>query len=321
MFFKYFLLLAPLGLQVLISIFALCILAGWESSSLKKLMCAAIVFGFLTPSLLGAAVWLVIILFNSYGFGYVNGYGFGYVNGYGSGGYLFIQTLMGFSWWAERLLPMLSLVMLLIYVIQRKKAVSRHAASGVKSDPYVAMGFVPAKSWSTKVDPKLSIDILRKREWAFLFDVMPVVAFNVFSLWILARFEHSNMPEYFELLLGSLCWLATLGLILYIPFKDAIEGVSFGKMISKCRVVGTGDGAPIGFGKSFVRNWLFLIPLMPLVELAVASLRPDRKRLGDLWAGTTVVTGEPDFRNGIEIENKKAESDEAKVVAPHPLDD
>lgn len=62
---------------------------------------------------------------------------------------------------------------------------------------------------------------------------------------------------------------------------------------------------------------------MALVELAVASLRPDRKRLGDLMAGTTVVTGEPDFLNGVENEHKeqKLNAEKAKVAKPHPLDD
>jgi len=114
---------------------------------------------------------------------------------------------------------------------------------------------------------------------------------------------------------------ATIGLVIYLPFKDSIQGVSFGKMVSKCRVVRVQDGSAIGVGESVARNFLYLIPLMAFVELAVASLRSDRKRLGDLIAGTTVVIGKPDFVNGIENKHKQPEAEEIPTPVPHPLDD
>ena len=77
--------------------------------------------------------------------------------------------------------------------------------------------------------------------------------------------------------------------ICYILFKDAFAGKSPGKAITGLRVVEVSTGRPIGAAKSITRNWLFLVPFMPLVELIVANIRTDKRRLGDLIAGTDVI--------------------------------
>ena len=310
----------PFGLQLLLSIFALIFLAiKWKSSSAKALMFVVIVLGFLIPSILAVVSTLVYAGVSSSGFNV---------------GYQFLQMFIGLITIVAQVLPLLTLGVLLFYIVQRKKIdeefswFMKNAASSetLQQDlqiPYEAKAAVLPKAWNTEMDSKLRISILRRREWGFLIDVLPVVAFNVLCLWIMGMsqfensFSRSPLEEVFSVLLG----LATLGLIIYLPFKDSINGVSIGKIFSKCRVVRTRDGSPIGVGESVARNVLFLIPLMPIVELAVASLRPDRKRLGDLMAGTTVVTGEPDFVNGIENEHKRPQAEEEKTATPHPLDD
>ena len=229
---------------------------------------------------------------------------------------------------AIRLLPLISLALILFYIFQRKKiddatswlldnaVASAKTVSDAEKPLRAAQELVPPLAWNTEIDPKQSIKILRRREWGFLIDVLPVIFFNVSCLLLLATTDSAMGP-----LIGSLLWITTIALLVYLPFKDAIKGVSFGKMFSKCRVVRTKDGAPIGPGESLARNALFLFPLMAIVELAVASLRPDRKRLGDLLAGTTVVTGEADFVNGLENESKQPEAEEKEKPVPHPLDD
>ena len=78
-----------------------------------------------------------------------------------------------------------------------------------------------------------------------------------------------------------------IGLV-YIVFKDSFNGKSIGKATTGLRVTDAENGKPIKAGKSFKRNFLFLIPIFPLVELIVANCRKDKRRLGDLIAGTVV---------------------------------
>ena len=71
-----------------------------------------------------------------------------------------------------------------------------------------------------------------------------------------------------------------------------------------------------------LRNVIFLLfPLGSMVELAVANFRPDRKRLGDLWAGTMVVHGPAQIVDGKRVEPTVAEAKEAAAPKKHPLDD
>ena len=320
MFFNSAFYLVPFCLQLLLSIFALIFLAvKWQSSSAKALMVVVIVLGFLIPSILAVVSTLLYAGVSSSGFNV---------------GLQFFQMFIGLITIVARVLPLLTLGVLLFYIVQRKKvdeefswflknSVASEGSQQALPVPFAAKPAVLPKAWNTEMDSKLRINILRRREWGFLIDVLPVIAFNVFCLWIMgmSQFENSFSRNPLEGLCRVLLGLATVGLIIYLPFKDSINGVSFGKMFSKCRVVKTQGGSPIGVGESFARNVLFLIPLMAIVELAVASLRPDRKRLGDLIAGTTVVTGEPDFVDGLKNENKQPESEEEKTATPHPLDD
>lgn len=113
---------------------------------------------------------------------------------------------------------------------------------------------------------------LQLREWTYVFDVFLL---NVGSFIIVVLFRNL-----------SLCILFSVG---YCLFKDCFSGKSLAKAMIGLRVVDAGTGEPIGVGKSIARNWIFLIPLFPLVELIVANCREDKRRLGDLMAGTVVI--------------------------------
>lgn len=310
MFFGSIFQFAPLCLQFLLAIIVLVFLiVKWPPSQFRSLMSAVLVICFLLPPAISLGLGLI----------------FSYLSQVGSYNYGSTFELLGqFSqmmWFVQSLLPLVSLVILLIYILKRIESVSqkdndlRVAVLGAKS------GLVPARSWNTDVDSRFRINILRKREWAFLIDVLPVVTFNIVCFWLIARFSDGYSPGSLERILLPFVWMASFLLVVYVPFKDVCGGRSLGKMISKCRVVRTRDGTPIGIGESFVRNVLFLVPLMPIVELVVASFRPDRKRLGDLLAGTTVVAGEPEFVNGIENVVNESESEAEQFIKPHPLDD
>lgn len=62
--------------------------------------------------------------------------------------------------------------------------------------------------------------------------------------------------------------------------------MSPGKMITGVQVLDERTGRPIGFGASIKRNWVVLVPIMPLV-IAVQLLKG--RRAGDGMAHTRVI--------------------------------
>ena len=120
--------------------------------------------------------------------------------------------------------------------------------------------------------------ILHRREWTYVID-MTLAYFLSYLINILdSKFIPSRGFPYGEI----------VGL-LYIIFKDSISGKSIGKALTGLRVIDAKEEKPVGFGVSIKRNFLFIIPIFPLVELIVANCRKDKRRLGDLIAGTSVV--------------------------------
>ncbi|RYD46813.1 MAG: RDD family protein [Verrucomicrobiaceae bacterium] len=103
---------------------------------------------------------------------------------------------------------------------------------------------------------------------------------------------------------GGLSWIVgslipKLGPIVgiaYMLVRDALpfmEGHSLGKRIMKIKAV-TMDGRNLSgdWGTSILRNVLFAIPLVGLIEVVVLFVRKDKiplRRLGDEWAKTKVV--------------------------------
>jgi uncharacterized RDD family membrane protein YckC len=80
--------------------------------------------------------------------------------------------------------------------------------------------------------------------------------------------------------------------VLYpIPFEALWGGATPGKKICGLAVV-NGDGTPIGWSASFLRNVMRLADMLPLgYAVGLASMMLDRqfRRLGDLAAGTVVI--------------------------------
>ncbi len=69
-------------------------------------------------------------------------------------------------------------------------------------------------------------------------------------------------------------------------FKDGFSGMSPGKLLMNVQVVDEVSMEPISFGKSFKRNLVLMIPLVPLL---VAFTMSKGHRWGDRWAGTRVI--------------------------------
>lgn len=173
--------------------------------------------------------------------------------------------------------------------------------------------------WSTAISGGDLVSIARRREWGFLIDLSPTM-FLALGISLMAS-EFGGNQIFSRLGAGILIgfWIGAPFLMIYWVLKDSFAGVSFGKWITGCRVVDAVTGKPIGAQQSFLRNFLFLIPLALLIEVFVASIRSDRRRVGDLIAGTLVVKGPPKWVDGVEVEPQKANKEPAP--ARHPLDD
>jgi uncharacterized RDD family membrane protein YckC len=86
--------------------------------------------------------------------------------------------------------------------------------------------------------------------------------------------------EFFELLL-----IVAGGLFAYRWLLEGVAGTTLGKLLFGLAV--SRDSGSAGLGRSFVRNLLLPVDLA-LVGFLVAALTPQRRRLGDLLAGTVV---------------------------------
>jgi uncharacterized RDD family membrane protein YckC len=73
---------------------------------------------------------------------------------------------------------------------------------------------------------------------------------------------------------------------LAFAFKDGIAGQSPGKVLFGVQTVHRDTGEPAGFGRSFLRNWFALIPLMALIIWITMGEGP---RLGDGIARTRAI--------------------------------
>ena len=128
---------------------------------------------------------------------------------------------------------------------------------------------------------------LAMRGLAYFLDVL-IIAFPVIPLQMIL-FLTANGPEEAEIRIFILNLFFYLLAFLYVAYKDSFGGRSIGKRITGLQVVDARTGKPVNGTVSFARNWVLSVPMMPLVELIVASIRPDKRRLGDLMANTLVV--------------------------------
>lgn len=152
---------------------------------------------------------------------------------------------------------------------------------------------------------------MRRREWAYLIDMVPLFL----GLVIYGIVEAATVSVQSPAVL-----IAVLAFVLnavYMSVKDAIYGVSVGKFFMNCRVVDNETGRPCSVGFGMIRNLPLIIPPMAVVEFAFMLIRKDHRRMMDLVANTTVVSGPPNFINGIE---QPLEAEVIEELAKHPLD-
>lgn len=92
--------------------------------------------------------------------------------------------------------------------------------------------------------------------------------------------------------LGIVFMLAAIGWsFFYYFFSDGFSGgQSYGKRALGMHVIDAKTGAPCSFGQSFLRNILLAI-LGPIDWIFIFGDR--RQRLGDMAAGTVVITENP----------------------------
>ncbi len=79
-----------------------------------------------------------------------------------------------------------------------------------------------------------------------------------------------------------------IGWFFLIPFSEGRTGQTLGKRALGIRVLKQ-NGEPANIGLSFVRHLFDGIDCFFLVGLIIASTNKERKRIGDLVAGTYVV--------------------------------
>lgn len=216
-----------------------------------------------------------------------------------------------------------SLSLLVAYAIVQRKGDRKIDANST----YLPADRNKGERWDTELTPQELVQVLRRREWAFLIDALPSILFVIAALGLMAyAAQRGRRSDGAEILLFVASWTIVLVeplLLLYVIFRDSIGGASIGKRITGCKVVMDSNGQRADFVSCLIRNLVFVFPIMALVELAIASGRNDRKRIGDLMARTTVVAGPPKWVDGIEHElsSPKTTVSAKPTTEKHPLDD
>jgi uncharacterized RDD family membrane protein YckC len=114
-----------------------------------------------------------------------------------------------------------------------------------------------------------------RRTWAFIVDFN--LAFGLGSAATLA------VPSGNVELMALVAFVVGAGLFV---LRDAVRGISPGKLLLGLRVVDSSTGLPIGVTQSLRRNGLLALPLFPILAAFLVWKGP---HLGDLHAGTRVT--------------------------------
>jgi uncharacterized RDD family membrane protein YckC len=131
-----------------------------------------------------------------------------------------------------------------------------------------------------------------RRQAAYLIDTLAWGLVISLPLTYLEQFFYGNAsPPGFPLLryLGldtALGFVASWILPLFFFCKDGFHGMSLGKWLMGVQVVDVHTREPVGFGRSFKRNLVLLVPFGLLI---VATTMMKGKRWGDRWAQTVVI--------------------------------
>ena len=90
------------------------------------------------------------------------------------------------------------------------------------------------------------------------------------------------------LLISWLLW-PVVSVPYYALQEGLLGGRTLGKRLTGVKFVRAADGVPVGFGRAFVRSVMRFVDGLPFLYLLgwfVAAVSEERRRLGDLLAGT-----------------------------------
>lgn len=135
-------------------------------------------------------------------------------------------------------------------------------------------------------DPTL--ETVGRRVAAFAIDRGITVVAAAAGAGVLVAATQAPLPGAASVGLGVAGGAILLAAVLYAWLRDAVGGRSVGRRLLGMRVVDAATDAPIGAGRSFLRELCLHVAPLALVELLFLATRPDRRRLGDRWAGTVV---------------------------------
>ena len=131
---------------------------------------------------------------------------------------------------------------------------------------------------------KCSTGFANRRQFAYLVDMVLCYVIEFVSGFIVGSvmvYSGATQPE-----VQTVAHIVGIALLPLFLLKDGFGGHSPGKALMGVQVINSKTGWPAGFGASFKRNLITLIPVMPLV---VAFLLINGKRIGDGWANTKVI--------------------------------
>ncbi len=136
-----------------------------------------------------------------------------------------------------------------------------------------------------------STNILGTRVIAAIIDLVPLVALFVVMALTMGDSDTDTADGGVSLNLNNGPFLLFLALVFaYFFLLEAFAGGTIGKKLMGLRILK--DGAPPSIGAIAVRNLVRFVDMLPafyLLGFIVAAIRGDRRRLGDLAAGTVVV--------------------------------
>ena len=296
-FFSLIMLVGSL-LTVILAVVVIAIAVRWPAGAAKRAFLAFVIISFLVIPL--NSLWLetATLMISS--------------GGYRFGGGQFYYSLIGIQAWIGAFLHLASLVLLITYAVIRRGDAQIEALEPETSKE---------QAWTPNLSAAQLVGIMRRREWGHLIDLLPFVVIWIVFLSLANALDSSIRLNYAaRSFLAAFVFCAPFGFLAYLLLKDLFWGKSLGKWLTGCRVVDANTGETPNAAKLILRNLIFLLfPIGSIVELAVANFRPDRKRLGDLWAGTMVVSESP---ASVEREAVARQADQIdQKVEKHPLDD
>jgi len=159
-----------------------------------------------------------------------------------------------------------------------------------------------------------------ERLLSFLTDLLIQIAYMVVVFWVIfsvlgvgdAISSWDNWSQ------AALVILFCLPVMFYsLIFESILEGQSLGKKLLKIKVVKI-DGYQASFGDYLIR-WLFrLVDVFTnfgIIGLISIAVTPKSQRLGDITAGTSVIS----LKNNISIDSTILEDIDEKYVPVYPL--